>query len=345
MPVSPEGRVALYLQDKHPIREAMEYVRYAEARGFEAVWQAESRLVREATVPMAAFAATTERIRVGSGVVNTWTRNVGLLAATFVTLDDLAPGRIMLGIGAWWEPLASKVGVDRRKPLTAMRETVEVVRRLLQMERVTFHGEFVNVTDIQIDIVHGDRSPRNVPIYVGATGMRMMELAGEIGDGVLLNYLVSPQYNESALEHLAAGAARAGRTLDELDRPQLVVCSLDEDRERALERARELVTQYLGQQPHIMKASGVDPSLLEEIGRVLTWPATEEEIRRAMRLVPDEVVQMITASGTPEECRAKVREYVAAGCTCPILYPLGDDVRAMIDAFAGGRFLMEVLLP
>ncbi|HZP90929.1 MAG TPA: LLM class flavin-dependent oxidoreductase [Actinomycetota bacterium] len=338
MPVSSQGRVALYLQDKHPIREAIEHVRYAEARGFEAVWQAESRLVREATVPMAAFAATTERIRVGSGVVNTWTRNVGLLAATFVTLDDLAPGRIMLGIGAWWEPLASKVGVDRRKPLTAMRETVEVVRRLLQMERVTFHGEFVNVTDIQIDIVHGDRSPRNVPIYVGATGMRMMELAGEIGDGVLLNYLVSPQYNESALEHLAAGAARAGRTLDELDRPQLVVCSLDEDRERALERARELVTQYLGQQPHIMKASGVDPSLLEEIGRVLTWPATEEEIRRAMRLVPDEVVQMITASGTPEECRAKVREYVAAGCTCPILYPLGDDVRAMIDAFAGGRF-------
>jgi len=338
VPVSSQGRVALYLQDKHPIREAIEHVRYAEARGFEAVWQAESRLVREATVPMAAFAATTERIRVGSGVVNTWTRNVGLLAATFVTLDDLAPGRIMLGIGAWWEPLASKVGVDRRKPLTAMRETVEVVRRLLQMERVTFHGEFVNVTDIQIDIVHGDRSPRNVPIYVGATGMRMMELAGEIGDGVLLNYLVSPQYNESALEHLAAGAARAGRTLDELDRPQLVVCSLDEDRERALERARELVTQYLGQQPHIMKASGVDPSLLEEIGRVLTWPATEEEIRRAMRLVPDEVVQMITASGTPEECRAKVREYVAAGCTCPILYPLGDDVRAMIDAFAGGRF-------
>ncbi len=338
MPVSPEGRVALYLQDKHPIREAMEYVRYAEARGFEAVWQAESRLVREATVPMAAFAATTERIRVGSGVVNTWTRNVGLLAATFVTLDDLAPGRVMLGIGAWWEPLASKVGIDRRKPLTAMRETVEVVRRLLAMERVTFHGEFVNVTDIEIDIVHGDRSPRNVPIYIGATGMRMMELAGEIGDGVLLNYLVGPTYNQTALEHLAVGAARAGRTVDDLDRPQLVVCSLDEDRDRALDRARELVTQYLGQQPHIMTASGVDPSLLEEIGGVLTWPATEEDIRRAMALVPDEVVQTITAAGTPDECRAKVREYVAAGCTCPILYPLGDDVRAMIDAFAGGRF-------
>src|SRR6266508_5996679 len=125
MTVGSEGRVALYLQDKHPIRDGMEYARYAEDRGFEAVWQAESRLVREATVPMAAYAAVTSRIKVGSGVVNTWTRNAGLLAATFSTLDDLAPGRIMLGIGAWWEPLASKVGVDRRKPLTCMRETVE----------------------------------------------------------------------------------------------------------------------------------------------------------------------------------------------------------------------------
>lgn len=338
MPVKSEGRVALYLQDKHPIRDGMEYVRYAEARGFEAVWQAESRLVREATVPMSAFAAVTSRIKVGSGVVNNWTRNVGLLAATFSTLDELAPGRVLLGIGAWWEPLASKVGVDRRRPLVAMREVVEVTRRLLAMERVTFHGEFVRVTDIELDIVHGDRSPKKVPIYIGATGMKMMELAGEIADGVLLNYLVSPAYNAQALDALAAGAARTGRRVEDIDRPQLVVCSLDEDRAQALDRARELVTQYLGQQPHIMKASGVSQVLLDEIGKVLTWPAGPEEIRTAMRLVPDEVVQLITASGTPDECRAKVREYVRAGCTCPVLYPLGDDVRAMIDAFADGRF-------
>ena len=338
MPVSSEGRIALYLQDKHPIRDGMDYVQHAEEAGFEAVWQAESRLVREATVPMAAFAAVTERIKVGSGVVNCWTRNVGLMAATFVTLDDLAPGRVMLGVGAWWEPLASKVGVKRERPLTAMREYIEVVRRLIGMENVTLHGGYVDVEDIQIDIVHGDRSARDVPIYLGATGMQMMELAGEIADGALLNYLVGPRYNATAMEHLAAGAARSGRAVEDVDRPQLVVCSLDEDRELALDRARELVTQYLGQQPHIMKASGVDQSLLDEIGKVLTWPASEEEIRRAMTLVPDEVVQMITASGTPDECRAKVREYVDAGCTCPVLYPLGDDVHAMIDAFGQGRF-------
>jgi 5,10-methylenetetrahydromethanopterin reductase len=334
----PKGRVALYLQDKHPIREGMEFARHAERQGFEAVWQAESRLVREATVPMAAFAAVTERIKVGSGVVNNWTRNVGLLAATFVTLDDLAPGRIILGIGAWWDPLASKVGIERRSPLKAMKETVEVTRRLLAMERVSFTGEFVRVDDIQIDVVHGNREPRDVPIYIGATGMKMMELAGEIADGVVLNYLVGPTYNHRAMGALAAGAARSGRSVEDIDRPQLVVCSLDQDREAALDRARELVTQYLGQQPHIMKASGVDRSLLDEIGKVLTWPAGPEEIRKAMKLVPDDVVQLITASGTADECRAKVREYVDAGCTCPILYPLGDDVGAMIEAFSQGTY-------
>src|SRR5437764_5256095 len=144
----------------------MGYVKAAEAAGFEAVWQAESRLVREATVPMAAFAAVTDRIKIGSGVVNNWTRNVGLMAATFSTLDDLAPGRVMLGVGAWWDPLARKVGIERRRPLLAMRETVETCRRLLAMERVSYHGEFVDVDDIEIDIVHGDRSPKDVPIYV-----------------------------------------------------------------------------------------------------------------------------------------------------------------------------------
>jgi 5,10-methylenetetrahydromethanopterin reductase len=323
----------MYLQDAHSLADAIGFCRYAEEKGFEAVWQAESRLVRDAVVPMAAYAATTSRLKIGSGVINNWTRNAALIAATFLTLDDLAPDRILLGIGAWWDPLARNVGIDRRRPLVAMREVVEVVRRLLNMERVTFHGDFVRVTDIELDIVHGRREPRRVPIYIGATGMKMMELSGEIADGVLLNYLVSPRYNREALDALDAGARKAGRTVDALDRPQLIVCSADTDRKQALDGARRLVTQYLGQQPHIMKASGVSDEVLARIGQVLTWPATEEQIERAMDLVPDEVVQLITASGTPEECVRKVEEYVAAGCTCPVLYPLGD-VKLMIDTFA-----------
>ncbi|MBI4770980.1 MAG: LLM class flavin-dependent oxidoreductase [Chloroflexi bacterium] len=326
-------RVALYLQDSHDLRDGLETVRYAESRGFEAVWQAESRLVRDAIVPMAAYAAVTERLKVGSGVINNWTRNIGLLAATFLTLDDLAPNRVICGIGAWWDPLARNVGIERRKPLQAMRETLEVLRRLLNMERVTFHGEFHHVEGIELDVVHGRREPRDVPIMIGATGDKMMELTGEIADGAVLNYCVPPEYNDRALESLEIGARRAGRALDDLDRPQLVVCSVAHDREQALDSTRELLTQYLAQQPHIAKASGVSGEVVKQIQSILGWPATHEQIRRARHLVPDELIERITASGTPDEARAKVDEYRRRGCTCPILYPVGGDVKLLVQPF------------
>lgn len=327
-------RVALYLQDAHDLRAGLDYVRYAEEKGFEAVWQAESRLVRDAIVPMAAYAAVSERIKVGSGVINNWTRNIGLLASTFLTLDDLAPDRIICGLGAWWDPLAANVGIQRRKPLTAMRETVEILRRLLNMENVTFHGEFIHVDGIELDVVHGRTEPRNVEIMVGATGPKMMELTGEICDGVVLNYCVPPEYNDAALEQLEVGAKRMGKTIDDIDRPQLVVCSVDPDEDKAIDTSRELLTQYLAQQPHIAKASGTPTTVVEEIQSILGWPATHEQIQRAKHLVPDELVHRITASGTPEQARAKVQEYIARGATCPILYPVGGDVKLLIDTFA-----------
>jgi 5,10-methylenetetrahydromethanopterin reductase len=327
-------RVALYLQDSHDLRDGLDYVRYAEQKGFEAVWQAESRLVRDAIVPMAAYAAVTERLKVGSGVINNWTRNIGLLAATFLTLDDLAPNRIICGIGAWWDPLARNVGIERRKPLTAMRETVEVLRRLLNMERVTFHGEFHHVDGIELDVVHGRREPRHVPIMIGATGDKMMEMTGEIADGAVLNYCVPPEYNDRALELLEIGTKRVGRTLDDLDRPQLVVCSVDPDHDVAIDSTRGLLTQYLAQQPHIAKASGVSDEVVAQIQSILGWPATMEQIQRAKHLVPEDLIDRITASGTPEEARTKVNEYRKRGCTCPILYPVGGSVKLLIDTFA-----------
>ncbi len=330
-----QDRVALYLQDAHSLQEGIELVQYAEEKGFEAVWQAESRLVRDAIVPMAAFAATTTKIKVASGVTNNWTRNIGLLAATFLTLDDLAQDRIICGIGAWWDPLASKVGINRRKPLSAMRDTVEVLRKLLRLENVTHHSEFHYLDGVQLDVVHGRKEARNVPIYIGATGMKMMEMTGEVADGACLNYLVHPDYNLRAMDALERGAKKSGRSIDDIDRPQLMICSVDHDRAKALDKARFMMTQYLGQQPHLMKASGVSQDLLDEIHKVLSWPATDDQIRDAMHLVPDEVVQMATASGSPAEVKAKVREYVDNGCTCPILYPLGD-AKLMIDIFSDG---------
>ena len=218
-----------------------------------------------------------------------------------------------------------------------MRETVEVSRRLLAMERVTFHGEFVNVDDIEIDIVHGDRSPKDVPIYIGATGMKMMELAGEIADGVVLNYLVEPGVQRGS-DGAPRGRRRAGRPDGRGHRPPAaVVCSLDEDREVALDRARELVTQYLGQQPHIMKASGVDPALLEEIGRGphlagRTGGDPRGDGARARRRGPDDH-GLGNAGGVPGEGARVRRRRAARARSC--IRSATTSV-SMIDAFAEG---------
>ncbi len=326
-------RVALYLQDAHPLEDCIRYAQYAEEKGFEAVWQAESRIVRDAIVPMAAYAAVTSRIKVGSGVINNWTRNIGLLAATFLTLDDLAPDRILCGIGAWWDPLAKNVGIERRRMLLAMRETIDLLRKLLRLENVSFEGEFHHVSGIELDVVHGRREPRNVPVLIGATGDKMLQLTGEIADGCLLNYCVPPSYNDRAMELLETGARKAGRALDAIDRPQLIVCSVDNDRDRAITAAKQLITQYLAQQPHIAKASGVSRETIEKIQSILGWPATKDQIKKAMQHVPDELILRITATGTPEEAKTRVEEYRTRGCTCPVLYPLGDPY-LMMDTFA-----------
>jgi len=226
------------------------------------------------------------------------------------------------------------VGIERKKPLTAMKETVQVMKRLLNMERVTFHGEFVHVDGIELDVVHGRREPRNVPIMIGATGDLMLEMTGEIADGCVMNYCVAPEYNDKALELLEKGAKKAGRKLADLDRPQLIVCSVDEDHDQAIETTKELLCQYLAQQPHIAKASNVSQEVIGNIQATLGWPATKEQINKARHFVPDELVHKITASGTPAEARAKVAEYVKRGCTCPILYPVGGNFKLLIDTFA-----------
>ena len=334
-------RMALYMQDKHPIQYEIEMVKYAEEKGFSEIWQADTRLARDAVVMMSAFLAETKRMRFGSGVLPIWTRNPAIIAATWSTMWELAGkmpdgrSRVMLGLGAWWEPIASRVGVDRRRPLKAMRENIEAVRQLFTMEEVTYHGEFVQLDQVKLDVAFGDASPRDIPIYLGATGPKMLELSGEICDGVVLNYVVSVEYIRRAVERVRVGAERAGKTLDQVDRPELLVCCLsDDDPEAAMMAGKMLVSYYLGTEPHIMKASNVDEDLIRKVQEFVGWPATEEDYRRAAVLIPDDVVRNLMAVGTTRQCQDKVAEYIDAGVTCPILYPMMDDIKPVIDAFS-----------
>ncbi len=329
-------RVGLIFLDRPSLSEQVELVRYAEERGFESAWVCETRLARDAMTPLAAFAQSTSRIRLATGVVNNWTRTAGLMAMTLATLHELSGGRVSLGIGAYWDPLARNQGIRRRRHLAAMREYVTVVRSLLNMETVNLDGEVVKVQDLRLDLGDGmPRDPIDVPIYIGATGPRMLELAGEIGDGVFHNFFTSVSYLRHSLQRVEAGAARAGRSIDDIDMPQMLAVSMSDDAEYARNVARHDVTMYLGQQPHIGKASGVPEELIRNVHDAMSgWPPRDGGIEDAMSLVSDEIVDLLCAAGTPAQCRERVQEYVDAGASYPVLCPLTPNIREIIDAFA-----------
>lgn len=334
------NRIGIWNWERKDIQDELHYAQYAEEKGLDSIWQGESRLVRDAMTIMGAYTQVTDEIDIAPGVTNCYTRNVALMAQTFSTLDELSGSRMKLGIGAWWDPLAEKVGIDRENPLRRMWEYCTVIRDLLDLENVTYHGETLCVEDIELDLVRSEASPRDVPIYIGATGPTMHKLTGElvgkgIAGGVFMNYLIPPEHNEMGMEKLQEGVEKQGGSIEDIDRPQLIAVSMDEDKQAAIDQARGLVTQYIGQQPHIKTGSGIDPELGDKVEDELgSWPATAEDVERASRLVDDETVTNVVAAGTPREVVERVQDYCDAGCTEPVLYSLGDNVEEVIDVFS-----------
>ncbi len=333
--------MGLYLQDKHDIGYELQIAQYAEEKGFSEIWQADTRLARDCVVMMSALLTSTSRIKIGSGVLPIYTRNPAVIAASWSTMWELAgltpegESRVMLGLGAWWEPIASRVGADRRLPLRAMRENIEAIRALFTMQEISYEGEFVNLDKVKLDVAYGSTEPRNIPIYIGATGPKMLQLSGEICDGPVLNYVVSTDYIKNAIDQVEIGAERSGRSIAEIDRPELLACSLsDDDPEGAVMMGKSLVAYYLGTEPHIMEASGADPDLVEKVKEIVGWPATEEDYKKAAHLIPETLVRKLMAVGTTNECREKVSEFIEAGITCPILYPLMDKIEPVIESFS-----------
>ena len=331
------NKIGFGFLDRPSVPEQLRLAKKAEKLGYDSLWVTETRLARDAVSVLGAMAASTERIRLGTGIVNTWTRGPALMAVSFATLDNLAPGRMNIGLGAYWDPLAWKQGIERRKPLTQMREYIGVLRRLLGLEEgVTFEGELVQVRDLTLDLGHGDpRIPPEVKIFIGATGPKMMQLTGEIADGALINGILPPAYTRTSLEHIAAGAKRAGRSLDDVEKLQLVNISMDADPEKARFDAKRLVTQYLGQQPHFAKALDYPDDELAEIKSVMGgWPPRPGGIEDAMHLVDDALVDDLIAHGTPEQCLASAQRWLDEGLDQLILIPLSRNYDEILEVFA-----------
>lgn len=320
-------RVGFGLPGQPSPRQMMVLAARAEDLGYESVWLTETRFTRDAITTAAAVAAATNRVRIGTAVTNPFTRGAVLTAVTFATLDELAEGRLLFGFGPGSPHILRRQGFAFEYPLTRMCEHIEVVRRLLTGERVTYEGRTVRVDNVALDFQ--PYRPR-IPLYLGVTGPKAMEIAAEIADGVILNGFVSAEYSARAIERLRRRAAQVGRPADEIEIASWLMVSVDLDAAKAKEAVRPMVATYLANFPNIARESGLPDDLLETIARSYA----EGGVAAAARHVGDEVVTRLSCSGSPDECRELIRARRAVGVTVPILGIMGNNIEWAMETLA-----------
>lgn len=310
------------------VPKMVEAARRAESLGFESVWVAETRFARDGFVPAAAIAARTERILVSTGVVNVYTRNPVILAVSYATLDELSNGRAIFGIGPGSPLVLEPQGHAFERPLTRLREYVEVGRRLISGERVHYLGETVGVDGVQLEF---DPVRTSIPVYLGVTGPRAMRMAGEISDGVLMNGFTSCSYVRRSIQKIEAGARAAGRDPGGIDLTLGLVTSVDGDADVARERVKPLIAMYLARFPNIAKETGYGEEYLEGVRREVRGRGLEA----GAGLVSEEVVDDLAAAGTPGHVRDRIGEYREAGIQCPVLFAVGPNLDETLEATVG----------
>ncbi len=298
--------------------ELANYARMAEDAGFDSLWVTE-RYFHEETFSMLGYlAARTERIRLGVGVVNPYTRNPALLGMGAATLDRLSGGRMMLGLGrSDAEVISGRMGMEYRAPLSTLRGTVGALRRMWDGERVSAQYAGVSLSNVGLALLPvQDR----LPVYLAAIGPRALRLAGEVADGVLLNAYAPVQYIRWAVGRIRAAAANAGRDPRSIDIACMLIVRLTDDPDAMLPALRERVARLIAE-PHtgevLLGQGGFDTSILAPV-RELVAAGNESA---AARYVSDELAEACYLLGDPARCRERIREYTAAGVDTPLLLP------------------------
>ena len=323
----------------YSVREMVNAVKMCEAAGFESAWQAEDVYGPDAIVPLACYAQATERIRLGTCLVNPNTRAATLLASTFATLDQLSAGRMVLGLGAGltWLPMIGKSAAEV-KSLTLMRETVATVRSLLRGDDVVINGRPAGIFDRPASLPKafnwpfgGFDYPRNrIPVYIGARGPRMIRLAGEVADGLICEHSITVPGIKTWTQAFRDAAVAAGRDPGTLESVGLVLFSPSENG-RPAKALKTFLARKIGALPAEQVAQlGFDPALVRRISEL--WK--EEKPEEAGRLVSKEMLSAFGAVGTPDECIARLKAYRDAGLTVPLLFPEACELRLAIEVGA-----------
>ncbi len=328
------ARLGLRLRDERvPVRRLIELARLAEASGYESLWVPEGS-GKDAFSQLTAYALSTERIRLGTGIVTIYPRSPGVLAMTAATLDHLSDGRAILGLGLGHRQLLeAEHGVAFGKPVRRMREYVALIRAVLRGEALP------EATEVPVRRFRLDFTPRRaaLPVYVAALGPQMCRLAGEVADGVLLNW-ATVDYAAEAIAEVRRGAERAGRDPAGVDVACYIRAAVDEDeaavrRDLALETARYVALDFYRQ---MFDRSG----FARETAAVMQ--ALPRGIEAAAALIPDRMLEAIALFGAADGWRKRLARYRALGVAQPVIapVPVGPDPyaswAAAIRAFSAG---------
>ncbi len=316
-------------------REIIDSAILAERYHFTWAFMPEHYYDRESPSILGAIAQSTSTLKIGTGIINPYSRFPSLIAMTIATLDELSQGRVILGLGSGGVIGSLTHGIPNEfvnqksdYPLGHLRETVEIVRRLLAGETVTFHSKYYSLDGVQL---HFKPVQSKIPIYFGQQGPKMMQLAGQVADGVLITLCCTVPYVRDVIHRVEDSAQASNRKPGSVDFAARIITSLADDPKEAIKRAKQLVGRVFihpGAKP-VMDITGIKLDI-EAIKKAVDGGKSE----RLNELVPDEVVELTTASGTKRRIIDRIEDYREAGVTHPLIVPIGTNYTEIIRCFA-----------
>jgi 5,10-methylenetetrahydromethanopterin reductase len=327
---------------RDPVDEECALASTAEELGYQFVWANDDRLGRDVFSVLGTIARSTRHVCLGPGVTNPYSRHPALIATALATLDELSGGRAVLGLGAGGTNHRA-LAIERRLPGVALFEAITVIRKLLAGSEVTLNGRVIQACQAKLDFVPWRAS---VPIYVGARGPKILEVAGQLADGVIIGNLASIEGWAYLLSCVRKGARGAGRDPREIKLVAWFYTCVADDAEAARRAVRPMVATSLITSRPILPELGITmPRGFAEIMEAQQWSLEAECVELAGREIPDEIVSAFSLAGTPQECRRQLHNFWTAfpQISQVVIVPAAGEGQQQIDVLR--RFMREVAHP
>ena len=300
------------------------YAIQSEKRGFDNLWITDHYNNRNVYVTLAATAMYTKKIVFGPGVTNPFLINPIMTAQSLASLDELAPGRVVLGMGAGDKTTLASTGIEAKKQLSAVVDAVAIFKAMLEGKRVKYEGKVFQVKGTKFNF-----KPRGqIPVYIGAQGPKMLVTAGKIGDGVLIN-ASHPKDIDYAVGRIKMGVNEAGKNLSDVDVTAYTSFSVHKKPEKATKAASPVVAFIVAGSPNvILERHGIDLETANKIRGALK----KGDFGGAFGSVSPEMMEAFSIAGTPDVCNEKITRLLKAGITQFVVgSPIGPNVRKSID--------------